>query len=59
MEADMAVLTDREQGVACLGLTADQLDGLLAMARLCRGDRHPLDSFLDTLLGVRYEVDGA
>lgn len=55
----MAVLTDREQGVACLGLTADQLDGLLAMARLCRGDRRPLDSFLDTLLGVRYEVDGA
>lgn len=55
----MAVTTDTERGVALLGLTADQLDGLLAMARLCRGDRRPLDSFLDVLLGVRGEVDGA
>lgn len=40
-------------------LTTAQLDGLLMLAALCKGDRDPLQSFLDTLLDKRLEADQA
>lgn len=42
--------------MAVLNLSTEQLDGLLSLAAMCKGDRHPLDSLLDVLLDERLEA---
>ena len=39
--------------MAVLNLSTEQLDGLLNLARLCRGDRDPFWSLVNTLLEER------
>lgn len=48
-----AAPTPREAIVAVLNLSTEQLDGLLNLARLCRGDRDPFWSLVNTLLEER------
>ena len=42
--------------MAVLNLTTEQLDGLLSLAAMCRGDRDLLDSLVDVLLDERLEA---
>lgn len=39
-----------------LDLDTDQLDAVLMLAALCRGERHALDVFIDCLLEARTEA---